>query len=112
MLSQEVQEALGHPPSSMILSNIMWTLPDLYAFRILEYSTKYIKSDCRISLRNRNYIFPSLYMIKLISNKGHRVLPTHKGHKTEIIESIKCRQGTKKKYIASKNHLLLRGKRK
>lgn len=66
----------------------MWTLPDLNEFRILEYSPKYIKPDCRISVRNMNNIFPSLYMQKLIDN-GQHVLPTHKGHKTEKIESTK-----------------------
>lgn len=77
----------------------MWTLPDFNEFRILEYSTKYIKSECR----NMNCIFPSLYMEKLISNKGQHALPTHKGHKTEIIESIKCRQGIKNVYYFKKS---------
>lgn len=93
MLSQEVQGALTHPYSIMTLSNSVWTLSDLNAFRILELSSKYVKSHCRISDRNMNNIFPSLYMKKLISNKGQCVLSTHKCHKTKrIVKTMQTRQ--------------------
>lgn len=75
MLSQEVQGALLHPLNNMNLSNTVWTLPDLNAFKFLKLSPKYIKSHCRISGRNINNIFPSLYIERLMGKKANVYLP-------------------------------------